>query len=393
MNLKIVRTMYAKEMLDMFRDRRSLISMIVVPVIAMPAIFSVVHYFTQNLGKKAERDSARIGISASISQPGIRDALKSAGFELVPEPDARAAVENKSVPASLDEERVPGNADQIVIFIDKTREASSIAGDKIAALLDRLKLDEVRGSLRGMGVSERVLDPFTVRSTNVAADKKMAGFFLGGVLGYVVLLLMFTGGMYPAIDMTAGEKERHTLEPLLASPASREEIILGKIFASTTASFLTAILTIASLLVSIQRMGMGMGSPELDKLVSRAAPDAATVALVLVTLLPMALFAASVMIAIALFARGFKEAQSLLTPIVMAVVIPAVLGMLPGLELSAGLALIPVFNASQLIKEIVLGEYSRLSFLVAFASNVFYALVAFWISVRIFKTESVLFRT
>jgi sodium transport system permease protein len=393
MNLKTVRTMYAKEMLDMFRDRRSLVSMIVVPVIAMPAIFTVVHYFTQNLGKKAERESARIGISASVSEPSIRDALKSAGFELVPEADARAAVENKVVPASLDEERVPGGTDQIVIFIDKTREASSIAGDKIAALLDRLKLDQVKGSLRGMGVSERVLDPFTVKSTNVAADKKMAGFFLGGVLGYVVLLLMFTGGMYPAIDMTAGEKERHTLEPLLASPASREEIILGKIFASTTASFLTAILTITSLLVSIQRLGMGMGGPDLDKLVSRAAPDAATVALILVTLLPMALFAASVMIAIALFARGFKEAQSLLTPIVMAVVIPAVLGMLPGLELNAALATIPVFNASQLIKEIVLGEYSRLIFLVAFASNVFYALVAFWISVRIFKTESVLFRT
>ena len=392
MNLKAVRTMYAKEMLDMFRDRRSLISMIVVPVIAMPAIFSVIHYFTQNLGKKAEQESARIGISANV-QPGLRDALKSAGFELVPQTDARAAVENKKVSAALDAQRAPGGTDQIVIFVDRTREASSIAGDKIAALLDRLKLDQVKGSLRGMGVSERVLDPFTVTSTNVAADKKMAGFFLGGVLGYVVLLLMFTGGMYPAIDMTAGEKERHTLEPLLASPASREEIILGKIFASTTASFLTALLTIASLLISIQRMGMGMGGPDLDKLVSRAAPDAGTVALVLVTLMPMALFAASVMIAIALFARGFKEAQSLLTPIVMAVVIPAVLGMLPGLELNVGLALIPVFNASQLIKEIVLGEYSRLTFFTAFVSNVFYALIAFWISVRIFKTESVLFRS
>ena len=77
----------------------------------------------------------------------------------------------------------------------------------------------------------------------------------------------------------------------------------------------------------------------------------------------------------------------------MAVVVPAVVGMLPGIELNVGLALIPVFNVSQLIKEIILGEFSSLAFLAAFFSNVVYALVAFWFSVRIFKTESVLFRS
>ncbi len=393
MNLNIVKTIYGKEMLDMFRDRRALISMIVVPVVAMPAIFSVMHYFTENLGKKAIEESARIGISEKVAQAGVRDALKNAGFELVPEPDARGAVETKAVAASLDEERSPAGEDQIVIFIDKTRDASTIAGDKIAATLERLKLDQVKGSLRGLGVSERVLNPFTVTSSNVAPEKKMAGFILGSVLGYAVLILMFTGGMYPAIDMTAGEKERHTLEPLLASPASREEIILGKILATTTASFLTALLTIGSLLVSMQSLGLGQGGPEMQKLVSRAAPDAGTCALILLTLLPTALFAASIMIAIALFARGFKEAQSMLTPMVMVVVVPAVVSLLPGLELNVGLALIPIFNVSQLLKEIILGEYSRLSFLTAFLSNILYALIAFWISVRIFKTESVLFRS
>lgn len=393
MNVRLVTTIYAKEMLDMFRDRRALVSMIVVPVIAMPGIFAVVHYFTESLGKKALVESSRIGITARVSEPGVRDALKITGFELVPKPDARAAVESKGVAAALDEETAGDGSGRIVIFVDKTREASTIAGDKIESLLERLKLTRVKTSLRGMGVSERVLDPFQVKSTNVAADKKMAGFILGSVLGYAVLLLMFTGGMYPAIDMTAGEKERHTLEPLLASPASREEIVLGKIFASTTACLVTAMLTIASLLVAIQRLGMGPNSEELEHLVSRAGPDAAAVALILLTLLPTALFAASVMIAVALFARGFKEAQSLLTPVIMAVVVPAVVGMLPGLELNVGLALIPVFNVSQLIKEIIIGEYSRINFVTAFASNVFYALVAFWISVRIFKTESVLFRS
>jgi sodium transport system permease protein len=393
MNFRIVRAIYAKEMLDMRRDRRALISMIIVPLVAMPGIFGVMHYFTANLGKKAQEESTRIGASAKISQASVREALKNAGFDLVPVSNPRTAVESKSVAAAMDEDRGPANEDRIVIFVDRTREASSMAAEKITATLERLKLDQVKGSLRGLGVSERVLDPFSVTSSNVAPEKKMAGFILGGVLGYTVLLLMFTGGMYPAIDMTAGEKERHTLEPLLASPASREEIMLGKILTTTTASFLTAILTIGSLLISMQTLGLGQGGPELENLVSRAAPDAGTVFLILLTLLPTALFAASVMTAIALFARGFKEAQSMLTPVVMAVVIPAVVSLLPGLELNVGLALIPVFNVSQLIKEIILGEYSRLSFLTAFLSNVVYAFLAFWISVRIFKSESVLFRS
>ena len=393
MTLRAVKTIYLKEMLDMFRDRRSLISMIVVPVLAVPGLFAVVHYFTQNLGKKALDESARVGISATVSQPGLTGTLKSVGFELVLQKDARAAVENKSVAASIDMTRAADGTGQIVIYVDKTREASSISAERLTAFLERLKLEQVKDNLRGLGVSERVLNPFTVKSTNVAAPKKMAGLILGSVLGYAVLLLMFTGGMYPAIDMTAGEKERHTMETLLASPASREEIVLGKVLATTTASFLTAMLTIASILISIQRAGLGQGGGELEQLVSRAAPDAITVMLVLLTLLPTALFAASVMIAIALFARGFKEAQSLLTPVVMAVVVPAVVGMLPGIELNVGLALIPVFNVSQLIKEIILGEFSSLAFLAAFFSNVVYALVAFWFSVRIFKTESVLFRS
>jgi sodium transport system permease protein len=393
MNFRIVRTIYAKEMLDMLRDRRALISMIVVPIVAIPGIFTVMHYFTENLGKKAQEESARIGASAKINQPAIREALKNAGFDLVPVSNPRTAVESKSVAAALDEDRGPANEDRIVIFEDRTREASSMAAERIRSTLERLKLDQVKGSLRGLGVSERVLNPFSVTSSNVAPEKKMAGFILGSVLGYAVLLLMFTGGMYPAIDMTAGEKERHTLEPLLASPASREEIILGKILTTTTASFLTALLTIGSLLVSMQYLGLGQGGPEMENLVSRAAPDAGTVLLVLLTLLPTALFAASVMTAIALFARGFKEAQSMLTPVVMAVVVPAVVTLLPGLELNVGLALIPIFNVSQLIKEIILGEYSRWSFLTAFLSNVVYASVAFWVSVRIFKNESVLFRS
>jgi sodium transport system permease protein len=121
--------------------------------------------------------------------------------------------------------------------------------------------------------------------------------------------------------------------------------------------------------------------------------DGSSVALVLVALAPMAVLAASLMVAIALLAKSFKEAQSYLTPLVMASVFPLVVGMLPGLQLTPSLALIPLFNVCQLIKEIFLGDYSRLAFAITMAANIVYAGLAFFAAVRVFSKESVLFRT
>ena len=388
MRFPMIQAIYQKEMLDMFRDRRTMISMLVVPIVVLPLVFALMVRFTSRVEENAETEARTLGIAARVTTPSVREALEKAGYPIREKESLRTAVEKKEVSAAVEERK-----GVIEIYVDSSNPTSSAAGDKIRIALSDLKDQTIRESLRTSGIPESVLTPFIVKRTNIAGERKMAGAIWGTMLGYILLLLMFTGGMYPAIDMTAGEKERHTLEPLLASPASREEIVLGKIFASTTASFLTALLTIASLLVAIQRLGMGQNGEELEKLVSRAAPGPGAMALILLTLLPTALFAASIMIAIALFARSFKEAQSLLTPVIMAVVVPAVVGMLPGLELNVGLALIPVFNVSQLIKEIIIGEYSPINFATAFASNIFYALVAFWISVRIFKTESVLFRS
>jgi sodium transport system permease protein len=220
----------------------------------------------------------------------------------------------------------------------------------------------------------------------------MSGFIWGRVLGYLVLLLMFTGGMYPAIDMTAGEKERRTLEVFLSSPASRREIVMGKILAVMTATISTALLSMGSLVYSLRYGGMAR-SKEMKEMLGGASMDAGTFGMVLLTLLPMAVLAASAMIAIAIFARSFKEGQSYLTPLVMLVVFPAAIGGLPGLDLTPALALIPVFNASQLIKQILLGEFSTQLFAITLAANLTYAAIAFFVAVRIFEDESVLFRT
>jgi sodium transport system permease protein len=121
--------------------------------------------------------------------------------------------------------------------------------------------------------------------------------------------------------------------------------------------------------------------------------DAHTVTLIAVTLVPLALFAAALMFAIALFARSYKEGQSYLTPLVFVAIFPALMGGMSGLQMTPALCLIPIFNASQMIRGILLGDVSASNFAITTAANLVYAGIAFAIATRQFENENVLFRS
>ena len=386
-----VLTIYRREMLDMIRDRRTLISMVVVPLAAMPLLFVVMSKFITTTEHKAGSEALTIAVRGAASLPPLVNALAQAGFRITQRDDLESAIGRKEIAAGVEPVELPAKGEiEVRVYSDQTKRSSQMAAGRIQNALRLFKEQTVRVKLATLGLPASVADPFTVKSVNIAPETKMAGLVWGSVLGYFVVLLMFTGGMYPAIDMTAGEKERRTLEVVLSSPASRGAIILGKILAATTAVMVTAALSLASLITSFSLADF---ADELRKTTSRMPFEPSTIGLVVLALVPMGVLAASLMVAVALFAKSFKEAQSYLTPLVMLAVFPLVLGMLPGLQLTPALALVPLFNVCQLIKEIFLGEYSRLAFVVTMIANVAYAGVAFFAAVRIFSSEKVLFRT
>jgi len=391
MRLSSISTIYRKEMLDMVRDRRTLISMVLVPVAAMPVLFLFMGRIISSAEKRAGEEAVTIAVQGSERLPGLLNALVGAGFRLVPKADLKAAVEKKEIAAGVEPVVLPSGVKEVRIYADQTREGSGVAAGKIRTALDLFKENLARQQLLARGVPPDVLSPFTVKRVDIAPAKKMAGMFWGSMLGYVVVLLMFSGGMYPAIDLTAGEKERRTLEVLLSAPAGRDEIILAKILATTSAVAITALLSILSLVVSLRYADFGKASKMLKP--GGMPLDPSVLPLVMLALAPTAIMAASIMIAIALFAKSFKEAQSYLTPLVMAVIFPLIAGMLPGIQLTPALAVIPLFNVCQLIKEIFQGDFNRLSFAITMASNIVYAGIAFFAAVQVFKSEKVLFRT
>jgi sodium transport system permease protein len=387
MKMRNMLAVLQKELLEIVRDRRTMISMVVIPLLAIPLMFRMMNFFMRSNEKEASEQAMILAIPSEGSVEDILPALAKAGFKTIVKPDLRDAVQKKEVAAGIDETEA-GGVKQINIYMDRTRQASDLAYDKLTTLFDKAKTASIKIKLKDANVPESILTPFKVERVNVASEKKMSGFMLGMILSYMMVLLMFTGAMYPAIDMTAGEKERRTMEALLGSPASRLDLVLGKVLAAATAAFLTAILTLASMAYSIRFIPQPKESPMSFKV----APDAHMFALVLLVMLPTAIMGAALMVGIALFAKSYKEGQSYLMPVILIVSFSAVAGMLPGAELSPTVAMIPIFNSCQIVKQIFLGEMSTGMFALVVAVNIVYAAIAFVVAANFFKSEKVLFR-
>ena len=183
------------------------------------------------------------------------------------------------------------------------------------------------------------------------------------------------------------------METLLCSPVARTHLVYGKCLMVLTASLVTTLLSLFSMGVSfalVKRLALGGagGGPPLPLTM-----DLWSLAGVFAMMLPMALFFSATMLTIALFSRSTKEAHSYLQPLLIVVIMPAVVSMLPGVELNSRLALIPVVNVSLVSKEILSGTHHWGYIALIFGSTCVYAIVALAAAVAMFKRESVLFRT
>ena len=392
MQLKLIKLIYLKEILDLLRDRRTIISMLVFPLVVMPLIFLALNYFLFRSINRAQDKQFNLALKQETGLEGITRSLEQAGFNVRPSDNPRRAVENKETELGVD---VGGetNSAAVRIYVDQSQLETEVASGRIETALNQLKEARVKNELQRAGVPERILTPFTVEKVNTAPPQKMSGMFIGAMIGYMFVMFMLMGAMYPAIDMTAGEKERRTMEMLLSAPAARVEIVLGKILVAITASFMTSVLTIISFRVSSLFGMKATGSGRQLPFMMEIPLDAKTFALIFVSVIPMAILSATLMIAIATMAKSYKEAQSYLTPLLLVAIIPAMVSLLPGVKLNAGMALIPIVNFSQLIKELMLGDWSWTGFTLTLLSNLIYAAIAFTAAVKVFKNERILFRT
>lgn len=386
-------------MLDTLRDRRTLISMILIPLILFPVMMFGISAVMVMMIKKTEAEITKIVIIGKEFAPDFVSLIDSAkAFEIVEEKDFESALKEKRIsaalefPANFEKKIMEEDSTEAVIYYDAAELKSDMTSDKLRDRLKDYQDSVVQARLKQRQIDKSLLHPIKISKKNLAPQEKMGGFMLAMFLPYIIIILAMTGAMYPAIDLTAGEKERGTLETILVTPVSRLDIATGKFLTVLTASLITIILatTSMSLTASFGFAKMGQFASEQQ---TQFSISPLSIILLLVLMFPIACLFSSALLSIALMAKSYKEAQSYITPLMFVVIFPAMISFLPGFELNWRLAFIPIVNVSLAAKEILMGTYKWGFILLIFISTFIYAGFSIFVTKRLFEKEEVLFRT
>jgi sodium transport system permease protein len=436
-----VRLVFLREVRDQLRDRRTLFTIAVLPLLLYPLlgmIFLQIAQFMREhptsilvLGAEAlpeqpallqgaafaeqfvmPRDQGRLrltiqplddaGSPSADARQRAQRVVQAGEFDAVvvfPADFAERLAEFHERPR--DEHGAPRNADaadvipQPEVFVNTASDKSRIAADRVERVLELWREAIVSDNLRQRNVPLAATQPFQVVNTDVAQERSRRAAAWSKILPFIVLVWALTGAFYPAIDLCAGEKERGTLETLLCSPAQRSEIVWGKLFTIMVFSMATSVFNLLCMaLTSVFILGR---IAHLDATAAPAAigmPPWSAVVWLLLALAPIAALFSALALAIAAFARSSKEGQYYLMPLLLVTLPLMMLPLLPTAELDLGMSLIPVTGVMLLLRALIEGQYvEALRYAVpVIAVTAVCCLVAIRWAVEQFNNESVLFR-
>jgi len=279
--------------------------------------------------------------------------------------------------------RAPNADGPITIYHDGTRSRSSIARERIAARLELYaeKLRTERAAARDVPVA--ALEPIEVRTRGLATSAQEGALALSLMLPMLLIVMAVMGSFFPAVDLTAGEKERRTAETTLLLPVPRTAVHLGKILAVTIAGMIATTLNLLALGLSAGHLLGQLGADvEIDL------PVGALLAIAPLAFL-FVFFVSAVLTGVAGLAASFKEGQALLGPVQMIFIFPAMAASLPGLHLTYATALVPIVNVALAFRELLIGHAELGPVLLTAAALLVYALLALRLSVRVLASEGV----
>lgn len=441
LRLAIVLTIFRKEIRETLRDRRTLLMMVGLPVLLYPLLFISLSKLQESQREAREERVSRVAvwgkapdhlldalraeetiepmawadISADLRRQFEQEAIapppERPDQPPEPERDSGRGSESRPAeagPADLEREDVVAiaaraallrhRADAILVlwpgleaalqagrmgrasmYFDSVNQNSTLARQRLGRALDIFRREVVAERQRARGLDEGFSTALRADARNVAPRQRRTGQALGTFLPFFLIVMSLLGGFYPAIDMTAGEKERGTMQTLLCAPIGSAEIITGKFLAVWTIGLIAALANVVSLAATMTRIlpgGVTIG------------PSAYL--LTFVMLVPVTFIVTAVFLAGAALAKDFKDGQNFLTPIYMLLALPAGVTMLPGVQLNAWTAFVPVINIALLIKALLLSEAPPDLVFLTLVSAFTYAALAVTFAARVFQHEQLL---
>lgn len=379
---------FRKELIDGLRDRRSVLSALIFPLM-FPALITFM--FNLIVERDQEADELDIPVVGAEYAPDLVDWFERRGYDVVEGPaDPQAAVRDKEhdvvvvITDDFVEDFNAGRTADVELVFDGSRKEASQAVGRVRGLIRGY--DRAIGNLRliARGISPRLGNPVSIDEVDLAsARQRSASWF--SFIPMIVILATFIGGMNVAIDATAGERERASLESLLVNPVSRRSLARGKWLAASVFSAASVALSLAALLIALSRVPLQQLGIELH-----VGPREA-VGLLLATL-PLAFFAAGLQVMLATFARSYKEAQTYLSMLMFLPMVPHFIASMSSLGEAWWMLPIPALGQHVLLTDVLGGEAVELyRILLVVLSPPLLGLACIEVTARLFRRERIIF--
>lgn len=401
MNKKTVFSLYKKEMMDIFRDKKTMIIMVLVPLFLYPCMMLGMLLIMNNITKESLEKTYQVGIVESEEAEEIQALLldDKDEYEYFFEVSAIESIEagvdglnDKSLDAyvstSLTED---GRTEYSVGYFSSS--ADSVTASGYVEEILRNYRNNLRNALieEAMGDTEPVLNPIVISQRNIASTEEAAGSLFGYIIPFMLITSILMGAIYPAIDVTAGERERGTLETMMTLPIKSSEMMFSKFMAVSTIAVVSALLNLLSMfLVGIYMYdSMQLASTELANMNLWSFVPSVVGLLICMPIFSM--FASAVCLCVCIFAKSFKEANNYSTPVLLVFMFASMAGMLPNATLTYKTAMIPIVNVALFIKSIFELQFEWECILLVMVSNIIYSVAAVMLMSKLFSSEDILF--
>ncbi len=415
-----LRRLAQKELRETLRDRRTVITLLLMPLLVYPLISVIFRSFLLS-GAVSIPSDRQLEYRLQFEYKNGDEAQNEAWFyqliddaQLLEESDSPLIAnylhstdpkyarfsQNEFAPPPVDKEKIAdGTIDVAVIVTFPTGRAVEHQPTEIELLANktsRFSLNAqkyVRDYLEAIN-RNRLVDEGKIADSYLQVQEELyAGetpkqnqpVSFGTLIPLILVLMTITGAVYPAIDLTAGERERGTLEALIAAPIPRMRILIAKFFAVLTVAMLTATLNLIGMLITVWAF-------RLEKLIFHTgSPSIVAILQVFGLLLLYAAFFSTLLLAVTSLAQSFKEAQAYLIPLILLAMAPSVVSLMPGLSISGFLAVVPMVNFVLLWRDIFQGEVGVGPCIIVITSTLLYSLLALSLASRIFGTDAILY--
>ncbi|MDE6662171.1 MAG: ABC transporter permease [Lachnospiraceae bacterium] len=432
MNTKIIKTLIKKEMLDVLRDKKTVVMMLVVPIILYPLIFIGVMQLMVMITSSMETQEYRIAIEAedggdflhkltenddvwrdkgdygagdsdagnvgadsldtgeSADSTDEEDSYKITIVDADSIDDYEAALEAEEIDVYIRGEMQDGKFNYDVYYISSVTN-SSYAMNIVMDKFDEYKEELTQAKIKDAGLSiHEILEPVIYEEKDTASNEQSLGSIMGSVLPFMLIISLLMGTMYPAIDTTAGERERGTLETILTLPVTNRQLIVSKFLTVAIIGMMSALLNIISMggiaIYMYKIMDMQTDGMSFD--MAKFYP---AILVGMLAIFAFSLFISAITMCVTAFAKSYKEANNYITPLMLVVMFTGYIGFIPNIELTQTMAMIPVANICLLIKNMLVFKIDYMAIAVVFISNIAYAVFAILFLSKIYDSEAILF--